>query len=149
MVLLSEPNVLLLDEPTNDLDIETLTEVEDLLDGWPGSAVVASHDRYFLDRASRGRPSRPWQAAGTGSAAAGHAGASPGARRRSALKELARLERQLARLASQEAELTAQLAANASDYQRLSELGARLREVQEQKAGLEDRWLAVAEDAPQ
>ena len=50
MLLLAEPNVLLLDEPTNDLDIETLTELEDLLDGWPGSVVVVSHDRYFLER---------------------------------------------------------------------------------------------------
>ena len=50
MVLLDEPNVLLLDEPTNDLDIDTLTELEDMLDGWPGSMVVVSHDRYFLER---------------------------------------------------------------------------------------------------
>jgi ATP-binding cassette subfamily F protein uup len=50
MMLLAEPNVLLLDEPTNDLDIETLTELEDLLDGWPGSVVAVSHDRYFLER---------------------------------------------------------------------------------------------------
>ena len=50
MVLMDEPNVLLLDEPTNDLDIDTLTELEDLLDGFPGSIVVVSHDRYFLER---------------------------------------------------------------------------------------------------
>jgi ABC transport system ATP-binding/permease protein len=50
LVLLAEPNVLLLDEPTNDLDIETLTELEDLLDGWPGSVIVVSHDRYFVER---------------------------------------------------------------------------------------------------
>jgi ATP-binding cassette subfamily F protein uup len=50
MVLMAEPNVLLLDEPTNDLDIETLTELEDLLDGFPGSIMVVSHDRYFLER---------------------------------------------------------------------------------------------------
>ncbi|SIO84606.1 ABC-F family ATP-binding cassette domain-containing protein [Nocardiopsis sp. JB363] len=49
-LLMDEPNVLLLDEPTNDLDIETLTELEDLLDGWPGSLVLVSHDRYFLER---------------------------------------------------------------------------------------------------
>ena len=49
-VLVAEPNVLLLDEPTNDLDVDTLTELEDLLDGWAGSLVVVSHDRYFLER---------------------------------------------------------------------------------------------------
>ena len=49
-LLVDEPNVMLLDEPTNDLDVDTLTEVEDLLDGWPGSLVVVSHDRYFLER---------------------------------------------------------------------------------------------------
>jgi ATP-binding cassette subfamily F protein uup len=42
--------VLILDEPTNDLDIDTLTSLEDLLDSWPGTLVVVSHDRYFVER---------------------------------------------------------------------------------------------------
>lgn len=49
-VLMSEPNVLLLDEPTNDLDIDTLQELESLLDAWPGTLVVISHDRYLVER---------------------------------------------------------------------------------------------------
>jgi ATP-binding cassette subfamily F protein uup len=49
-ILLTEPNVLLLDEPTNDLDIETLNVMEDFLDGWPGTLIVVTHDRYFLER---------------------------------------------------------------------------------------------------
>lgn len=49
-VLMSEPNVLLLDEPTNDLDIDTLQQLEDLLDNWAGTLVVISHDRYLIER---------------------------------------------------------------------------------------------------
>jgi ABC transport system ATP-binding/permease protein len=49
-LLMGEPNVLLLDEPTNDLDIDTLQRLEDLLDGWPGTIVVVSHDRYLIER---------------------------------------------------------------------------------------------------
>jgi ATP-binding cassette subfamily F protein uup len=166
MVLLDEPNVLLLDEPTNDLDIDTLTELEDLLDGWPGSLVVVSHDRYFLERVTdhvvalldgtlpympggveeyldridrqRGSTSRPAAAAGSP--------ASAPARQRAARKELDRLERQLDRVSGQEADLAAALVEHASDYAKLIELGAQLRAVQEQKAGLEDRWLTVAEE---
>ncbi|GAA2970341.1 ABC-F family ATP-binding cassette domain-containing protein [Actinokineospora diospyrosa] len=49
-LLMAEPNVLLLDEPTNDLDIDTLQQLEDLLDSWPGTIVVVSHDRYLVER---------------------------------------------------------------------------------------------------
>ncbi len=49
-LLMTEPNVLILDEPTNDLDIDTLTSLEDVLDGWAGTLVVVSHDRYLLER---------------------------------------------------------------------------------------------------
>ena len=49
-LLAGEPNVLLLDEPTNDLDTDTLASLEDLLDTWPGTMVIASHDRYLVER---------------------------------------------------------------------------------------------------
>jgi ATP-binding cassette subfamily F protein uup len=171
-VLVGEPNVMLLDEPTNDLDVETLTELEDLLDGWAGSLVVVSHDRYFLERVTdrvmallgdgklsflgggideylerRGAQVR----AGTMVALAPDGGSRGGTRAsrdmRTAKKELQRLERQLDRLGRREKELTAELAARASDYTALIDLGAQLREVQAERARLEEEWLAVAEEA--
>jgi ATP-binding cassette subfamily F protein uup len=167
MLLMAEPNVLLFDEPTNDLDIETLTELEDLLDSWPGSLVVVSHDRYFVERVTdhvlaliggrlaylgggiaeyleiRQRERAAGPAAGRQQAARP---ASRAARQRAGQKELSRLERQLAAVSRQEAELTASLAASASDYAALLELGAQLRAVQAEKAGLEERWLELAEE---
>jgi ABC transport system ATP-binding/permease protein len=171
MLLMAENNVLLLDEPTNDLDIETLTELEDMLDGWPGSLVVVSHDRYFVERVTdhvlalldgklaylpggvseyldrRERQVAPAQAA-AGPRGAGPTAvpASPSARRRDSQKELTRLERQLARIADQEAKLSTAMAEQASDYARLIELGAEQRAVQSEKAGLEERWLTLAEE---
>jgi ABC transport system ATP-binding/permease protein len=174
-LLMAEPNVLLLDEPTNDLDIETLTELEDLLDGWPGSLVVVSHDRYFVERVTdhvlalldgqlaylpggvseyleRGEravtspsaaPAQRGAAPGAGPATGA---ASPSARRRDGQKELTRVERQLGKLGDQEAKLVTALAEHASDYARLIELGAQLRAVQAQKAGLEEHWLTLAEE---
>jgi ATP-binding cassette subfamily F protein uup len=74
--------------------------------------------------------------------------ASPAARQRAVQKELGRLERQLDRVSGQEAELTEALAEHASDYVKLTELGAQLRAIQDEKAGLEERWLALAEELP-
>ena len=50
LILLDEPNVLILDEPGNDLDTDMLAQVEDLLDGWPGTLLLVTHDRYFMER---------------------------------------------------------------------------------------------------
>jgi len=177
-LLMTEPNVLLLDEPTNDLDIEMLTEFEDLLDGWPGTLVVVSHDRYFLERVTdhveamlgdgrisalpggvddylervRARraalaaapapgPARP---GGPATAESGGSLAPGSAAERAARKELQRLERQIERTAAREDVLSSELAANAADYEKLTELGAELRTVQAERAGLEERWLEVA-----
>jgi len=173
MVLMAEPNVLLLDEPTNDLDIDTLTELEDLLDGFPGSIVVVSHDRYFLERVTdhalaladaklaflpggvdqylglresgkAGKPVPASAAVPDGRSRLQEGRLSAG-RLREARKELARLDRQLDRLNSRESELHKALAGVAADYARLVELGDELRIVQEQRAALEDRWLELAE----
>jgi ABC transport system ATP-binding/permease protein len=70
---------------------------------------------------------------------------SDAARQRAGQKELARLERQIARLSDTEAELSADLVAHASDYETLLELGAQLRAVKDERTGLEERWLEVAE----
>jgi len=50
LILLDEPNVLIMDEPTNDMDTDMLAAIEDLLDSWPGTLIVVSHDRYLLER---------------------------------------------------------------------------------------------------
>ena len=176
-LLMDEPNVLLLDEPTNDLDIGTLTELEDLLDGWPGSMTVVSHDRYFLERVTdhvvallgdgklsflaggveeyldRVRGTREAALPGSAAAAARPScsrhplgTAARRGRERASRKELQRLERQIDRLSGREAQLGAQMADNASDYEKLTRLGADLRSVQAEKAALEERWLSVAAD---
>ena len=177
---MDEPNVLFLDEPTNDLDVDTLTELEDLLDAWPGSLVLVSHDRYFLERVTdhviallgdgqlsflpggveeylrrRSALEAGARSAESSAGVVGVAGVAGQAERaggqsgagaqRAARKEMARLERQIDRLATREAELGEALAASATDYVRLTELGAELRQVQAEKSRLEEQWLEAAE----
>ena len=167
-LLMREPNVLLLDEPTNDLDIDTLTALEDLLDGWPGSLVVVSHDRYFVERVCTdvyGLPGdgrivhlpggieqyveqrRAEQAAALAAAAPARRTDDPPARGsllRQARKDADRLERELGRFDAREAELHELLAAHATDYARVAELDAELQELRRQRAAAEEAWLEAA-----
>jgi ATP-binding cassette subfamily F protein uup len=170
-LLMDEPNVLLLDEPTNDLDIDTLTALEDLLDDWPGSLLVVSHDRYFLERVCdrvvallgdgglRDLPggvdeylTRRRAIAVAGDALSESRVALSGPRSdssagevRAARKELARLERQLEKLRERESKVYAEMAAAASDHQRVLGLDAALRGLRDERAVMEDRWLELAD----
>ncbi len=165
-LLMDEPNVLFLDEPTNDLDIETLNQLEDLLDGWPGSMVVISHDRFFIERTTdtvhamlgdqklRMLPNgvdeyleRRAKIAAEAAPAlpAGTAAAKPAGDTRAAKKELQRIERQIAKLDQQEAKLHSQLAEHAADFSKVAELDAKLRAVKDEKEGLELAWMDLAE----
>jgi ATPase subunit of ABC transporter with duplicated ATPase domains len=165
-LLLDEPNVLLLDEPTNDLDIDTLTVIEDYLDGWPGTLIVVTHDRYFLERVSDvtyaltggGRcdllpggieqylDDRAATSAAVASAPPPQRSESASARERRAGKEMARIEGQLSKLDERIAALHESMAAAAHDHVRVGELNAELNELLARKESLEEAWLAAAED---
>jgi ATP-binding cassette subfamily F protein uup len=158
-LLMGEPNVILLDEPTNDLDIDTLRALEDLLDGWPGTLVVVSHDRYFLERVTTVTASLM----GDGTVAALPGGvdeylakrvrqapaAAPkskgGGDTRAAKKELTRVEREMVRLDKEHDQVLAEIADKASDYDAVAVLDVRLREIEARKTALEDTWLELSE----
>jgi ATP-binding cassette subfamily F protein uup len=156
---LSGPNVILLDEPTNDLDTETLTVLEDVLDRWPGSLVVVSHDRYFLERTCDDvwalRDGRITHLPGgideylqrpPGQPAASTARARSGDTR-AARREIVRVERAMAKAQSRIAGLHAQMEQAATDPQRLVDLGQQLKAAQSDLEDLEEQWLLAAEAA--
>ena len=168
-ILLDEPNVLLLDEPTNDLDIDTLTVIEDYLDDWPGTLIVVTHDRYFLERVTDvtyaltggGRcdllPGGIEQYLGDREASAPAAPPTPSrqepqraesasARERRAGKEMARIEGQLAKLDERIAAMHESMADAAADHVRVGELNAELNELLTRKESLEEAWLAAADE---
>jgi ATPase subunit of ABC transporter with duplicated ATPase domains len=172
-LLAGEPNVLLLDEPTNDLDTDTLAALEDLLDSWPGTMIVASHDRYLVERvtdtaygmfgdgrlvhlpggvdeylartAGRQAPGVREQQAHQPQTATGMSAAEM----RQARKDLTRLERQLAKLEERVGRINEQLASHGSDYDKIIELDAQLKGVQEERAQVEEAWLELAEQVPE
>ena len=162
-LLMRGPNLLLLDEPTNDLDVDTLAEVEDVLDGWAGTLVVVSHDRWFLERVCDSL----WAVPGDGSVrhlpggiddylamrtrsvavAASSSGSRPKGDSRAARKELIRIERRLERIIREEELLHTAIADNATDYERVAELDGQLRALAAERDELEESWLMLAEDA--
>jgi ABC transport system ATP-binding/permease protein len=163
-LLMAGPNVLILDEPTNDLDIDTLTALEDLLDGWPGTLVVVSHDRYFVERVCddvhaldddgglRHLPGGIEQyvegrrhAAAPPPVPARQDGPARGAVLRATRKEVARVERALERAGEREAALHEEMAASATDHGRLAALDAELRALVAERERLEAEWLDLAE----
>jgi ATP-binding cassette subfamily F protein uup len=161
-LLMSAPNVLLLDEPTNDLDLDTLTALEDMLDSWAGTLVVVSHDRYFIERVC----DRTCALLGDGRLRDLPGGVDEYVRLRrttveaadlprervtrpadprAARKELARIERRLDRLAAREQALHAELAAHATDHELVLQLDEELRALEAERGSLEDAWLGLAD----
>ncbi len=163
-LLFTEPNVLILDEPTNDLDTDMLAAMEDLLDNWPGTLIVVSHDRYLLERVTdnqygifldgtlRHLPggvdqylahNKPREAE---KVAVVKTDDLSGAERRSLEKESARLERLIAKQQAELLELQLKLAqSDPADYQKLVQLSEEQQKLQKAIAENEESWLLAAQ----
>lgn len=165
-LLMESPNVLLLDEPTNDFDIETLTELEDLLDSYSGTLLVISHDRYFLERVCdrfvgmlgdgelRDLPrgveqylEQREEAVTVRNRQESSIKAPSGAARERALKkDVARLERQLEKSEAKVLKLLAEQEGAAFDPLRLGEVDLELAQERQIKSELEEAWLIATNE---
>lgn len=168
LTLLSEPNVLVLDEPTNDVDTEMLAATEDLLDSWPGTLIVVSHDRYLLERVTDNQyaifdgtlrhlpggvdqymqltKDRPAASIQRNNPQSGEN--SSGAASYNTQKEVSAIERKLSKLTKQISGLHSTMADHdQSDFAGLGDLTARLRDLESETAELEDRWLMLSDSA--
>jgi len=168
LILLDEPNVLLLDEPTNDLDTDMLAALEDVLDSWPGTLIVVSHDRYLLERVTDqqyavigkhlrhlpggvdeylrldARPVTPMSA--EPAKPAPKATDLSGAERHALDKEFKSLDRQIQNLKASIEKIHAQMAAHdQSDYEGLARISSELGTATTNLDALESRWLDVAD----
>ena len=170
LVLLDQPNVLILDEPTNDLDTDMLAAIEDLLDSWPGTLLVVSHDRYFIERVTdqqyailggrlrhlpggvdeylrlRRRQEEQQDAAASASAAAPARTGLTGAELRTAQKEVAAIERRLAKLAVLIDAAHVRIAEHdQNDYTGVAAQTTTLQELEGEVSQLEERWLELSD----
>ncbi len=162
-LLMDSPNVLLLDEPTNDFDIETLTELEDLLDSYGGTLIVISHDRYFLERVCdrfygllgdkvlRDLPrgvdqyleQRAASTASSTDSSSKEGSVSNAAQQRQLKKDLTRVERQVAKGKERLAQLKSELEAAAFSPDKLIELSAEIATVESDLVAREEEWLEI------
>lgn len=168
LILLDEPNVLILDEPTNDMDTDMLAAIEDLLDTWPGTLLVVSHDRYLLERVTdhqyavldshlRHLPGGVDEYLRIRSTAESHV--SPATRRvetaeratqrggeneRQQKKEVARLERRIEKLTGQIADLDRAMVDASTDPAKLMALDAERRPLAEELDQVEEAWLELS-----
>ena len=169
LTLLAEPNVLVLDEPTNDVDIDMLSATEDLLDSWPGTLLVVSHDRYLLERVTdqqyavldghlRHLPGGideylrivARRQADTGSDRPSDQTAArealSGAELRNVEKEIAALDRALVKLSDKVNAKHVELAEHdQSDHVGIARLTQELRGLDDEVADKESRWLELSE----
>jgi len=163
-LLFGEPNLLILDEPTNDLDTDMLAQVEDLLDSWPGTLIVVSHDRYLLERttdmqyallgdgALRHLPRGVDQylelrKSGGTQQEASAVKKSSGAKDREAQKNLQKLERAIAKAEAEELQIKSDLSSHdPNDYDGLAALATRSAELSAKREELEALWLAESEN---
>ncbi|MDX1659199.1 MAG: ABC-F family ATP-binding cassette domain-containing protein [Nitriliruptorales bacterium] len=161
--LVRAPNVLVLDEPTNDLDLDTLNVLEDHLDGFAGTIIVATHDRFFLDRVTdrlvairdgtlerhldweRYRAARRREDDEDDRGATDRSGTAAANRARQRRhRELRSLEERMEKLTAQRDELHRALAKAGADHERARELDTGLRAVEDELAEVEEAWLELS-----